>query len=49
MGPVLSFGGGCLFPLYSFPLSFIVIYSFLFLKCLGFKNVDIHSLFYLFV
>ena len=45
MGPVLYFGGGCLFPLYLFPLSFIVIYSFFFFKCLGLKGVGIHSLF----
>ena len=46
MGPVLYIGGGCLFPLYLFPLSFIVIYSFFFFKCLELKNVAIHSLFF---
>ena len=40
MGLVLYFGGGCLFPLYLFSLSFIVIYSFF----LGLKNVGIHSI-----
>ena len=47
MGPVLYFGGGCLFPLYLFPLSFIVIYAFFFFKCLGLKNVGFHSIIFL--
>ena len=44
MEPVLYFGCGCLFPLYLFRLSFIVIHSFFFSKCLGLKKGGIHSL-----
>jgi hypothetical protein len=48
MGPVLYFGGGCLFPPHFFPFKFhFDLFPSGFFKCLGLKNVGIHSLFLL--